>query len=359
MEEKKTMDTYIRESEAALKRMLFRGEETVEGLVELYLGQEYKKIKIIASGSSYNAAWCARYYIQDILKTEVEVTTPFDFVHYGQEEPAFCFVVSQSGRSTNAIEALGTLRRSGRKAIGVTGNVKSVYRRHCDYILDYGVGEETVGYVTKGVVTLVLYLDLFALSAAKEQRIITEKAYNEEMEKLRGIIERYPQVYGQAQSFIEENFSLLTSMHQAYVLGNHTAYGIAMEAALKIGETVCIPAGAYESEEFLHGPNLQLTPTYSVFIIDGHDETTARSRQIYDAVSAVCDRCFYIGVGKPEADKRKLMIEQDVEHNLLPFAYLQFFQMVSYRVTESLHRWEKHPVFPRFRERIQYKAKEE
>ncbi len=359
MEEKKTMDTYIVESKEAMERMLQRADEAAGELVELYLGQEHRRIKIVASGSSFHGALCARYYMSDILDTEVEVATPFSFVHYDGTGDFFHFVISQSGRSTNAIEALDELRQRGQAAIGVTGDVESIYKEHCDRILDYGVGEETVGYVTKGVVILTLYLDLFALSAARRMGRITEEVYEKEIAKLWGITDRYEQVYNQSQAFIDEHFSLLTSMHQAYVLGNHTAYGIAAEAALKIGETVCIPAGACESEEFLHGPNLQLTPTYSVFIIDAHDETSGRSGQIYDAVSSVCERCFYIGLGKPEADKKKLMIDQDVDHNLLPFVYLQFFQLLSYRVTDSLHRWEKHPVFKNFRERIRYKAKEE
>ena len=364
MENKNTMDAYIRESKEVLENMLSRPEETVKALADLYLAQDRRKIKIIASGSSYNAALCARYYMEEILQTEVEVETPFSYVHYDENKDAFHFVVSQSGRSTNAIEALEKLRKTGLPAIGVTGDVQSVYREHCDQILDYGVGEETVGYVTKGVVALTLYLDLFALYAALRQKRITAKARDAKLAELRDIAARYPQVYAQAQEFIDKNFRLLTSMHQAYVLGSHTAYGIAAEAALKIGETVCIPAAACESEEFLHGPNLQLTPTYTVFIIDGHDTTTVRSRQIYDAVSAVCERCFYIGLCEPagkadESDNRKLLIAQNVGHNLLPFVYLQVFQLISYRVTESLHRWEKHPVFARFREKIRYKATEE
>ena len=357
MDEKKTMDTYIRESAEALKNMLFHMPDEVEKLKDLYVGQPCQKIRIVASGSSYNGALCARFYMQDILKTEIEVTTPFEFVHYIQIDKAFTFVISQSGRSTNAIEALDILQRRGEKAIGITGNPQSIYREHCDYILDYGVGEETVGYVTKGVVTLILFLDLFALQTALGQGKIKEEIYQEEIRKLKEAVERYGQVYDQSRDFITRNFSLLTSMHQAYVLGSHTAYGIAAEAALKIGETVCIPASSFESEEFLHGPNLQLTPTYSVFIIDAHDETSQRSLQIYQAVSAVCERCFYIGLGKEDGDTKKLMIPMNTEHNLLPFVYLQFFQLVAYQVTESLHRWEKHPMFARFRDRIEYKIK--
>ena len=58
-----------------------------------------------------------------------------------------------------------------------------------------------------------------------------------------------------------------------------------VRGALKIGETVHIPANAYEVEEYIHGPNLQLTPAYTVIILDNNDHTSQRVHQIYQATS--------------------------------------------------------------------------
>ena len=46
------------------------------------------------------------------------------------------------------------------------------------YFTHFGVGEETVGYVTKGVIALSLYLMLFALEAAKMCKIIGQNEYD-------------------------------------------------------------------------------------------------------------------------------------------------------------------------------------
>lgn len=357
METKETMDTYIRESEEVLLRNLSQKDLLVEQLVEAYLESRCEDILMIASGSSYNACRCAEHYMAHFLGVNVKVVTPDAFVHYEQNLASkFCFVVSQSGSSTNAIEALDKLKRSKKTAIGLTGNRESEFKNHSDVMIDYGVGEEKVGYVTKGVVTLILYLNLFSLESSHAMNLIGEQEVNAEYEKLQNIISSYPDVYQKTQHYISENFNLLTSMSTVYVLGNHTAYSIALEAALKIGETVCIPSFAYESEEFLHGPNLQLTPAYSVFIIDANDETSARTQMIFNAVSSVTQQCFYIGIGKEEDDPRKLMIDMNVDHHLLPFVYLQIFQSIAYQVTESLNRWQKHPVYSKnFGRKIQYK----
>lgn len=49
--------------------------------------------------------------------------------------------------------------------------------------------------------------------------------------------------------------------------------GTACEGALKFGETISIPSFAYETEEYIHDPNIQMTPAYSVFLIDGGEGT--------------------------------------------------------------------------------------
>lgn len=360
LELKETMDTYIKESPKVLKQSIRNGEDLVRELVELYANSPYKDIKIIASGSSYNASYCAKDFLEKILGVSVQVITPYTFVHYSQkDDQSFKVVVSQSGASTNSIEALDFIKELKEQAIGITGDVDSELKNHCDTIVDYGVGIEKVGFVTKGVVTLTLFLDLFALYSAKKLEKITDKFLNEKIEEINRLIDAYPAIYDKTQAYIKHNFSLFTSMHQVNILGNGSAYAVALEGALKIGETVCIPAFAYESEEFLHGPNLQLTPTYSTFILDANDETTERSKEIFNAVASVCERSFYIGIGKDEEDQRKLMIDCQVTHELLPFVYLQVFQSIAFQVTDALNGWHGHPVFKQnFHKKIQYKKYE-
>lgn len=47
--------------------------------------------------------------------------------------------------------------------------------------------------------------------------------------------------------------------------GNGPNYGVAEEAALKLSETIKIPAMHHEGEEFVHGPEMQIVPGYLVF----------------------------------------------------------------------------------------------
>ena len=118
-----------------------------------------------------------------------------------------------------------------------------------------------------------------------------------------------------------------------------------------------IPSFAFESEEYLHGPNLQLDPTYSVFVLDGNDHTSERTKAIFEATRSVAERTYLITC-KDENEANVLSLDIPCEHDLLPFVYLQVFQLIAFKVTDSLNRWQKHPVFnSEFRKSIDYKVR--
>lgn len=353
-----TMETYVLESSETLNNNFENKAALLKEITKAYIESGKENICIVASGSSYNSALCALPYMNKISGVNVELLSPYTFTNYKKiKENTFYMIISQGGESINSIEAMEYLKKNGQLAVGVTGNVNSSLKDHADIVIDYGVGEEKVGYVTKGVVTLILFLDLFAVYIGKNN-ILSEEETVKELKYIQRAISYYPIVCEKSYKFIEDNYARLSIMKQSYVIGNETCFGIANEAALKIGETICIPSSAHESEEFLHGPNLQLDPGYTVFVLDGNDTTSNRSKQIYNAVKSVGSAAYYIATGKEnEENSTQIILPVDVKHELLPFVYLPIFQLLANRITTDLHRWEKHPMFKHFRENIKSKMK--
>ena len=145
---KPTMLTYIEETPMQLELNNNNSKELTKELVNLYLQKKYKTIWIIASGSSSNASNCAKPFMMKYLHCNVEIVPPNTFLYsdltYTDDD--FIFVISQSGCSTNSIDALKKLKSINKKAIGITGNINSDFKDYADVVIDYGVGEETVGY---------------------------------------------------------------------------------------------------------------------------------------------------------------------------------------------------------------------
>lgn len=346
---KPTMLTYIEETPVQLELNNKNSKELTKELVNLYLQKKYKTIWIVASGSSSNASNCAKPFMMKYLNCNVEIVPPNTFLYsdltYTDDD--FIIVISQSGCSTNSIDALKKLKSINKKAIGITGNINSDFKDYADVVIDYGVGEETVGYVTKGVTTLAQFLMLFALEASGTKFI----------EELNDVPNRHKIIQEETNAFYEKNKALLTSMTVSYACGFMQGYGIATEAALKIGETVQIPSFAYEAEEFIHGPNLQLTPNYTLFFIDDLYKGSKRLEQIYLASRSVTDRCFAITNSDFVDDDHAIRLPFEIGEPLLsPLYLLPFFQILAFRITTDLNKWHRHPMFKDFEKLVSCKT---
>lgn len=354
-----TMLTYIHETPHQLIVNIDRRVSLTESLVQAYLSKNHHTIWIIASGSSSNGSQCAKPFMMKILDCDVKVVTPntFLFSEHHIKDSDFAFVISQSGCSTNSIEALEKLKSMGIPAIGITGNLDSDFKDHSDILIDYGVGEEKVGYVTKGVTTLAQFLMLFALEAGQKKGTITKMEYDEIIKEMKLAPSLHEEIQKATDAFYETNKKVLTSMSVSYTCGFSQGYGIALEGALKIGETIQIPSFAYESEEFIHGPNLQLTPNYTLFFIDDMKEGSERNLEIYHAVREVSDRAFILTNNLTTDDTHTLRIPYQPKETLLsPLYLLPFFQILAYRITTDTNKWEKHPLFENFKKKVECKT---
>lgn len=56
-------------------------------------------------------------------------------------------------------------------------------------------------------------------------------------------------------------------MDRAFIVTDGPNMATAREGSLKFGETLKIPTLYYENEEYVHGPNMQLDPEYTVFLL--------------------------------------------------------------------------------------------
>lgn len=143
-------------------------------------------------------------------------------------------------------------------------------------------------------------------------------------------------------------------MDRVFMVGAGTNYGIACEGALKLAECLQIPAQAVELDEFLHGPNLQLTPDYTVFFVAVGERSWARTNQIVAATRLVTDHVFVLSdCPWEEVDIR---LENGGDELVAPLAALPVFQVLAWHLTDDKHLWHKHPLVARFDARLSGKS---
>ena len=338
-----TMVDYVHETPSVIRSQI--ENNVAQPLVDAFAEGSFSRVRIVACGSSRNASLIARPYLRRTLGCEVMITEPYTFCTYEHELPAdeFCFVVSQSGYSTNALAALDIIRAAGRTAIGVTGDPASDFREASDLLVAYGVGEELVGYVTKGVTSFATFLMLFgAQVAAREGRLDLCHMRAD----VRTMLEQFEAVEAQVPALIEWRYKELSSMERIFLVGAGTNYGIACEGALKFAECLQVPAQALELEEYLHGPNLQLSPDYTIFLFAVGERSWKRSAEILAATKLVTDRTFVI-TDCPDMDA-DIRLAPGGDELVGPMAALPVVQMLAWQLTEDKHLWHKHPLVARF-----------
>lgn len=192
---------------------------------------------------------------------------------------------------------------------------------------------------------------LFALEAALSQNKITQDVYDDVILEMKEAPQRHEVIQQETWDFYKQNKAALTSMSVSYACGFMQGYGIATEGALKIGETIQVPSFAYEAEEFIHGPNLQLTPNYTLYFIDDLSVGSERLINIYQAARSVSERVFAITNNPIVDDHHAIRLPFDIKEPLLmPLYVLPFFQIIAHQVTTDLNKWEKHPMFAHFKD---------
>ena len=346
---------YVQLAHVRMGENLERSSELVAQLVDIFQSGSFDALRIVASGSSRHAADCARDYLQDALQMQVSVATPEAFVDFEHTYPqhALNIAVSQSGYSTNTIAALDYMRAHDMAAVALTANVEAPIKEHADIVLDYGVGVESVDFVTLGVEVLVEYLVLFGIYGGQARGTIDAKGVAQRLDDLREAIQANAVMCKIAEAYVQDHMLELSEHMPAMVVGNGPNYGVAEEAALKLSETIKIPAMHHEGEEFVHGPEMQIVPGYLVFIVDD-PQGSERLANIADALSNVTTKTVLL-TAHPKGRAHEVAVPQ-VAPLLSAIPNLVFFQTIAAMIAERLKSWNVHPYLDAVSKQMEVKA---
>lgn len=206
-----TMMTYISEEPACLAQILRDYRRKLAAIETFARQQPVRRILLLATGSSLNAALCARYFFEQRFDVLVDIKEPYNFTHYETIDPHTDLVVaiSQSGKSASTLEAMRKVQASGLPVFALTSDPQSPIARACDGVLDINTGIESVGFVTRGFSATVLNLLLMALMIARSQgkaSEVEEQHYLAEFQRLAAAI---PEVTARTACFIDKHSEAL------------------------------------------------------------------------------------------------------------------------------------------------------
>ncbi|MCZ2492857.1 SIS domain-containing protein [Dellaglioa carnosa] len=331
-EKKITMMTYIREEQSVLGEIVRNYRENTKPI----RGTEWL---ILATGSSINAAYSAKYYIESICDVYISIEEPFKFEYYEKLRPTVDVVigVSQSGESTSTIEALKHIRNesSDIHLMALTNNMNSEIVKVVDEVIEMQSGEEKIGYVTKGFSVTILKLMLLGLRTAAEKNQITVEKENKELLDFSSAIKSIDNIINKTEIFFNEWRTELVKASRYTTLCCGSAIGTAFEMQTKFSETVRIPSQGMDIEVFMHGPYFEVNKGHQLFYIETNSPVNDRLLRLKEYEKKYVNNYFTITLNE-STDKRTIGLNLNVDEFKAPLFTIIPFQVLAHHIAEDL-----------------------
>ncbi len=268
----------INEQGAVLRNSMAKRlkEGTVDLSAELPWTKEdvasWKRLHIVACGTSYYAALVAERFLETITDFDirVDVASEYRYRNIPLGPDTLAVFVSQSGETADTLAAERIAREKGARCLAVTNVIGSTIAREVHDVLQLKAGPEIGVAATKTFMGQMAVLYLLAIHLAKMQGKLTpeqEKKYCDELTalpyKLESVLLR--------QESLQETAMLYNEARDFLFLGRGISYPVALEGALKLKEISYVHAEAYAAGEMKHGPIALLDPRVPVVVISPKD----------------------------------------------------------------------------------------
>lgn len=244
-----------------MKKEIFEEPGVVKNLINTYvkenneisleLPSKVDNIVIVASGSSYNCAAIAAPLFIEYASLPCEYEYSSEFIlqkkHFITPNSLYIFV-SQSGETSDTLNALKMIKQEGVKTMCITNAKDSAMWNLCDYRILSDAGEEKSIASTKAL-TAQIFCAILVMLKINQNNGVDISGYLNTMRRLPAYLERIKN----DEEKIEKASRLIAEYNNISILGNKNYYPIAKEGALKMKETCYLNVMAYPFGEFMHG----------------------------------------------------------------------------------------------------------
>jgi glucosamine--fructose-6-phosphate aminotransferase (isomerizing) len=231
----------------------------------------FKRINIVACGTSFYAAMVAKYWFERDarISTNIDIASEFRYKDPIIEEDTLFIFISQSGETADTLAALKYVKEKGVKALALVNNVESSIGNLADYTIPVLAGIEVGVASTKAFTNQLMILALLNLRMQLERDSSVELdvpliSLHELPNKVTSVLSLAPEIDRIAKTVIHAPMMLYT--------GRGTSYPIALEGALKIKEVAYIPVEGIAAGELKHGPIALIDASTPVVVIAPDDE---------------------------------------------------------------------------------------
>ncbi len=228
-------------------------EQHTGAIRALWEEQPFEQVILTGCGSTYYASLVGAALIQAQTGVPSRAFPASELLlfaqeHFRPEAPTLLITVSREGKTRETIEAARLFRTHGRgTTLAVTCTSESVLAQEADHVLAIDPAREVSRAQTRSFSSMTLVLQALALIFAGRDAAL--------LAPLPAHLDRLLARYESLAVALGRDLSV----EQFLFLGSGPLYGLACEAMLKALETTLLPAMAFHTLEFLHGPKYVVT----------------------------------------------------------------------------------------------------
>ncbi len=209
------------------------------------------KIHLVACGSAYHAALCAKYILHQLTDKEASahIASEFRYDNIPLSENSLVVIISQSGETADSLAALSLANSKGAKTLAIVNVKNSAIAMKAQSLIFTLAGAEISVATTKAYTCQLAVLYLLSVYIGGHSADYTCAEF---LGQLLSLPEKLEKELLQNEKALAAA-DLLKSSEHIYFIGRGTDYALSMEGALKMKEISYIHCEAYPAGELKHG----------------------------------------------------------------------------------------------------------
>ena len=210
------------------------------------------RIYVIACGTSYHAGWVGKALVEQLAGIPVEVHLASEFAYHQpllSQKPFFIFL-SQSGETADSRQALVKVNEQNFPSLTITNVKGSTLSREASYTLLLHAGPEIAVASTKAYTAQIAVMAVLADALRASKGLEAPFDMKHDLGVVAASIESVLSDKQAVQDLVKER---LLETRNAFYIGRHLDYYVAMEAALKLKEISYVQTESFAAGELKHG----------------------------------------------------------------------------------------------------------
>ena len=316
------------EGPQAVLKTLREAREEVKAAADLLrslAGAGVERGFVIGSGTSFHASLYLQYLLNRLTDFHATAVPASEFAEWGPIRHTKYFIIgySQSGESSDIVEAFKVAKAAGVKTIAVTNTPGSTLTRISDACIVTRAGEEKAVAATKTFDVQLTAALMLAYELSGRQLGELERA----AEAAENVLRAESEIRSLAERYIKAE--------HAFSLGKDSAYPIALEAALKLKEAAMVHAEGFAAKEFLHGPVQLVDEATPILAFAPSVEAFKGSLKAFDKIAQYKAPLILVGPGASQfAGYAAFQMEiPKVEGGLSAIPLVKFAQLFAYHLS--------------------------